>query len=72
MATLVVIGAAGYTIFKYWKTVLKIILGLICFCIVYTYISLKKYFDGSNSGKEKIEQVIGQTVKESTPIGYNE
>jgi len=36
---------------------------------VYTYFSLKKYFDGSNEGKHKIEQVVEETVRQST-YGY--
>jgi hypothetical protein len=67
MATLFIIGVAGYTIFKFWKTILKMIIGLLCFCVVYTYLSLKKYFDGSNEGKQKIEQVAQETVVKSTP-----
>jgi glucose uptake protein GlcU len=70
LATLVLVGVGGYMIFKFWKSVLKLILGIICFCIVYTYISLKKFFDGSNEGKVKIEQVVQETVKESTPVIY--
>jgi glucose uptake protein GlcU len=70
LATLVLVGVGGYMIFKFWKSVLKLILGIICFCIVYTYISLKKFFDGSNEGKVKIEQVVQETVKESTPVLY--
>jgi hypothetical protein len=31
---------------------------------------LKKLFDGSNEGKVKIEQVVQETVKESTPVIY--
>ena len=69
LATLSIIGFGGYMIFKFWKTILKMLIGLICFCVVYTYLSLKKYFDGSNEGKHKIEQVVQETVKESTP-GY--
>ena len=69
LGTLAVIGFGGYMIFKFWKTILKLIIGLLCFCVVYTYLSLKKYFDGSNEGKHKIEQVVQETVKESTP-GY--
>ena len=70
LATLVLVGVGGYMIFKFWKSVLKLILGIICFCEVYTYISLKKFFDGSNEGKVKIEQVVQETVKESTPVIY--
>ena len=70
LATLVLVGVGGYMIFIFWKSVLKLILGIICFCIVYTYISLKKFFDGSNEGKVKIEQVVQETVKESTPVIY--
>jgi hypothetical protein len=70
LATLVLVGVGGYMIFKFWKSVLKLILGIICFCVVYTYISLKKFFDGSNEGKVKIEQVVQETVKESTPVIY--
>jgi hypothetical protein len=67
MATLFIIGVAGYSIFKFWKTILKLIIGLICFCIVYTFLSLKKYFDGSKDNKEKVEQVVQETVMKSTP-----
>jgi hypothetical protein len=69
LGTLAVIGFGGYMIFKFWKTAIKLVIGLICFCIVYTYFSLKKYFNGSTEGKQKIEQVVEETVKESTP-GY--
>lgn len=69
LATLAIVGFGGYMIFKFWKTILKMLIGLLCFCVVYTYLSLKKYFDGSNEGKHKIEQVVQETVKESTP-GY--
>jgi hypothetical protein len=72
LATLAIVGFGGYMIFKFWKTILKMLIGLLCFCVVYTYLSLKKYFDGSNEGKHKIEQVVAETVKQSTPIGYNE
>jgi Ca2+/Na+ antiporter len=72
LATLAIVGFGGYMIFKFWKTILKMLIGLLCFCVVYTYLSLKKYFDGSNEGKHKIEQVVAETVKESTPVGYNE
>ncbi len=67
MATLFLIGTAGYLIFRFWKTVLKVIIGIICFSLVYTYLSLKKYFDGSSESKQKIEQVIEETVSQSTP-----
>jgi Ca2+/Na+ antiporter len=67
LGTLAVIGFGGYMIFKFWKTILKLIIGLLCFCVVYTYFSLKKYFDGSNEGKHKIEQVVEETVRQSTP-----
>ena len=70
MAMLVLIGASGYLIFKFWKTMLKLVIGIICFCIVYTYISLKKYFD--NNDKQGVEQVVQETVKQSTPIYINE
>ena len=69
LGTLAVIGFGGYMIFKFWKTILKLIIGLLCFCVVYTYFSLKKYFDGSNEGKHKIEQVVEETVRQSTS-GY--
>ena len=69
LATLAIVGFGGYMIFKFWKTILKMLIGILCFCVVYTYLSLKKYFDGSNEGKHKIEQVVQETVKESTP-GY--
>ena len=69
LATLAIVGFGGYMIFKFWKTILKMLIGLLCFCVVYTYLSLKKYFDGSEEGKHKIEQVVQETVKESTP-GY--
>lgn len=69
LGTLAIIGFGGYMIFKFWKTILKMIIGLLCFCVVYTYLSLKKYFDGSNNGKQKIEQVVEETVRQSTP-GY--
>ncbi len=72
MATLLLIGTSGYIIFKFWKTALKLVLGVICFCVVYTYFSLKKYFNGSVEGKQKIEQVVGETVKQSTPTYINE
>jgi hypothetical protein len=72
LATLAIVGFGGYMIFKFWKTILKMLIGLLCFCVVYTYLSLKKYFDGSNEGKHKIEQVVAETVKQSTPVGYNE
>jgi len=72
LALLAIVGFGGYMIFKFWKTILKMLIGLLCFCVVYTYLSLKKYFDGSNEGKHKIEQVVAETVKESTPVGYNE
>jgi hypothetical protein len=67
LATLAIIGFGGYMIFKFWKTILKMLIGLLCFCVVYTYLSLKKYFDGSNEGKQKIEQVVQETVVKSTP-----
>jgi hypothetical protein len=67
MASLTLIGAGGYLIFKFWKTLLKLVIGLICFCIVYTYLSLKKYFEGPEKNPQKIEQVVEETVKESTP-----
>lgn len=67
LATLTIIGFGGYMIFKFWKTILKMLIGLLCFCVVYTYLSLKKYFDGSNEGKQKIEQVVQETVVKSTP-----
>ena len=67
LATLAIVGFGGYMIFKFWKTILKMLIGLLCFCVVYTYLSLKKYFDGSEEGKHKIEQVVQETVKESTP-----
>ena len=67
LGTLAVIGFGGYMIFKFWKTILKMLIGLLCFCVVYTYLSLKKYFDGSNEGKQKIEQVVQETVVKSTP-----
>ena len=69
LATLAIVGFGGYMIFKFWKSILKLIIGLLCFCVVYTYFSLKKYFDGSNEGKHKIEQVVEETVRQSTP-GY--
>ena len=69
LATLVIVGFGGYMIFKFWKSILKLIIGLLCFCVVYTYFSLKKYFDCSNEGKHKIEQVVEETVRQSTP-GY--
>jgi len=69
LGTLLILGIGGYAIFKFWKTIFKLIIGVICFCVVYTFLSLKKYFDGSNEGKHKIEQVVEETVKESTP-GY--
>jgi Ca2+/Na+ antiporter len=72
LATLAIVGFGGYMIFKFWKTILKMLIGLLCFCVVYTYLSLKKYFDGSNEGKHKVEQVVAETVKQSTPVGYNE
>ena len=65
LATLAIVGFGGYMIFKFWKTILKMLIGLLCFCVVYTYLSLKKYFDGSNEGKHKIEQVVAETVKQS-------
>jgi capsular polysaccharide biosynthesis protein len=67
LATLAIIGFGGYMIFKFWKTILKMLIGLLCFCVVYTYLSLKKYFDGTVEGKEKIEQVVQETVMKSTP-----
>ena len=67
LATLAIVGFGGYMIFKFWKTILKMLIGLLCFCVVYTYLSLKKYFDGSNEGKQKIEQVVQETVVKSTP-----
>jgi glucose uptake protein GlcU len=70
MAMLVLIGTSGYLIFKFWKTMLKLVIGIICFCIVYTYISLKKYFD--NNDKQGVEQVVQETVKQSTPVYINE
>jgi len=72
MAILAIVGFGGDMIFKFWKTILKMLLGLLCFCVVYTYLSLKKYFDGSEKGKEKIEQVVEETVKEGTPTYINE
>lgn len=72
LATLAIVGFGGYMIFKFWKTILKMLIGLLCFCVVYTYLSLKKYFDGSEKGKEKIEQVVEETVKEGTPTYINE
>lgn len=72
LGTLAILGFGGYMIFKFWKTILKMLIGLLCFCVVYTYLSLKKYFDGSEKGKEKIEQVVEETVKEGTPTYINE
>jgi len=72
LTTLTMIGTAGYLIFRFWKVIVKLIIGLICFCVVYTYISLKKHFDGSKKGNEKIEQVVEETVKEGTPTYINE
>ena len=72
MAILLLIGMSGYMIFKYWVRVLKIVIGIIIFCVVYTFISLKKYFDGSNDDKQKIEQVVEETMREGTPTYINE
>lgn len=72
MAMLLLIGTSGYIIFKFWKVALKLVIGVICFCVVYTYFSLKKYFNGSVEGKQKIEQVVEETVKEGTPTYINE
>lgn len=68
MAILLLIGTSGYLIFKFWKTALKLVIGIICFSIVYTYFSLKKYLDGSNESKQKIEQIVDETVKQATPV----
>ena len=67
MGLLFIIAVGGLVIYKFWKAIIKMLIGLLCFCVVYTYLSLKKYFDGSNEGKHKIEQVVQETVKESTP-----
>jgi glucose uptake protein GlcU len=67
LGTLLILGIGGYAIFKFWKTIFKLIIGVICFCVVYTFLSLKKYFDGSKDNKEKIEQVVQETVIKSTP-----
>lgn len=72
LTTLTLVGGAGYLIFRFWKIILKLLIGLLCFCVVYTYISLKKYFDGSKKGDQKIEQVVEETIKESTPTYINE
>ena len=67
LGILTIIGFGGYMIFKFWKSILKMLIGIICFCVVYTYLSLKKYFNGSEEGKHKIEQVVQETVIKSTP-----
>lgn len=67
MASLLLIGIAGYTMFKYWKRVLKLIIGILIFCVLYTYFSLKKYFEGPEKNPQKIEQVVQETVRQSTP-----
>ncbi len=67
LGILLILGIGGYTIFKFWKTIFKLIIGVICFCVVYTFLSLKKYFDGSKDNKDKIEQVVQETVIKSTP-----
>jgi hypothetical protein len=72
LTMLTIIGTAGYLIFRFWKVILKLIIGLLCFCVVYTYISLKKYFTDSKDNKDKIEQVAQETVKESIPTYINE
>ena len=72
LTMLTIIGTAGYLIFRFWKVILKLLIGLLCFCVVYTYISLKKYFTDSKDNKDKIEQVVQETVKESIPTYINE
>ena len=67
MGLLFIIAVGGLVIYKFWKTIIKMLIGLLCFCVVYTYLSLKKYFDGSKDNKEKIEQVVQETVIKSTP-----
>jgi len=67
LGILMMVGIAGYGVFKFWKTILKLIIGLVCFCVLYTFMSLKKYFDNSKGDKEKIEQVVRETVMKSTP-----
>ena len=67
---LVTIGMSGYLIFRFWKMILKLIIGVLFFCVAFTFITLKKYYDelGSDTNKsEKIEQVVQETVIKSTP-----
>ena len=67
---LVTIGMSGYLIFRFWKMILKLIIGVLFFCVAFTFITLKKYYDelGSGTNKtEKIEQVVQETVIKSTP-----
>ena len=67
---LVTIGMSGYLIFRFWKMILKLIIGILFFCVAFTFITLKKYYDelGSDTNKtEKIEQVVQETVIKSTP-----
>jgi glucose uptake protein GlcU len=71
-AILFMIGMGGYLIFRFWKTVLKFIIGIIIFSVAFTFITLKKYYDNLGKDvdkKEKMEQVVTNTVKEST-TGY--
>lgn len=69
-AILFMIGMSGYLIFRFWKMVLKLIIGILFFCVAFTFITLKKYYDelGSDTNKsEKMEQVVQETVVKSTP-----
>jgi NADH:ubiquinone oxidoreductase subunit K len=69
-AILFMIGMSGYLIFRFWKMVLKLIIGILFFCVVFTFITLKKYYDelgGDTNKSEKMEQVVQETVIKSTP-----
>jgi NADH:ubiquinone oxidoreductase subunit K len=69
-AILFMIGMSGYLIFRFWKMVLKLIIGILFFCVAFTFITLKKYYDelgGDTKKTEKMEQVVQETVIKSTP-----